>query len=98
MWISTVTYNTAALRELDPVDALALFQTIATKKEELKVLDGGGLAVPGHEPPAELDSIDPTTGDKTIKRAWNTESAAREFATFADTASEHVTATVEEQV
>ena len=98
MWISTVTYNSAALRALDPADALALFQTIAAKKEELKVADGGGLGIPGYEPPAELDTIDPAAGTKTIKRAWNTESAAREFASFADAASEYITASVEEQV
>lgn len=98
MWISTLVYNVTALRALDPQDAQALIQTISDKKEQLKVVDGAGLAVPGYEPPAELDSIDLTTGTKTIKRAWNTESAAREFASFADAASEHITATAEEQI
>lgn len=98
MWLTTVTYNTTALRELDTDIVISILQSMGAKRNELAATDGGGNGVEGFRAPDSQDNIDPTTTTVVVKRLWNTESAAQELANFANAASEHIIATVEEQV
>lgn len=95
MWISTVTYNMIGLQGLDLDVANGIRLAISDKRDILKTIDQAGTALPGFEAPG---IIDPNVATYVVKRAWNTESAAREFVDFVNTLSEFVTATVEEQI
>lgn len=98
MWLTTVTYDLVGIRESDPGITLPIFQSIGVKRNELAATDGSGNGVEGFRAPDSFDNIDPTITTVVVKRLWNTELAAQEFANFADAASEHITVTVEEQV
>jgi hypothetical protein len=95
MWLTTITYDSIGLRTLDPSVFANMIMSIQDKKTILKSIDNAGHAVPGFDAPSQ---IDPNVDTVIIKRLWNTESAAREFASFVDAASEFITVTVEEQV
>lgn len=97
MWLTTVTYDLVGIRALE-LDAVPLIESIGAKKEELKVVDGHGVSVAGFSAPDSHEDIEPTATTLVIKRLWNTEAAALEFVIFLNAASEHITATVEEQV
>jgi len=96
MWITTITYDSAGLLTISPEDFDQIRVSIENKKNTLRLTDGAGNSIPGFEKP-QIDNIDPSA-PVVIKRSWNTESAAREFASFVDAASEFITVTVEEQV
>lgn len=98
MWLSVVTYDLAGFRTLSPEMIHLIFQSIGAKRTELAAIDGGGGGVEGFRAPGNLSDIAPTVNTFVIKRAWNTESAAQEFANFADAASEYITSTIEDQV
>lgn len=96
MWITTITYDSAGLLTISPEDFEQIRVSIEDKKNTLKSIDGAGNSIPGFEKP-QIGTIDPSS-PVVIKRGWNTESAAREFANFADAASEFIVVSVEEQV
>ena len=95
MWLTTITYDSIGLRTLDPSVFADIVSSLQDKKTILKSIDNAGHAVPGFDSPSQ---VDPNVDTVVIKRLWNTESAAREFASFADAASEFITVSVEEQV
>lgn len=98
MWLTTVTLDLVGIRALAPEISYPIIQSIIVKRLELRAIDGKGGYLPGSPELDSLDSIDPTQTTLVVKRVWNTESAALEFVTFLNAASEHITATVEEQV
>lgn len=94
MWLSVLTYDLVGLRSADQAISGAVLESIRTKRQELGAIDGAGSAILGDVQPEE---IDPAATTHVIKRAWNSESSARDFADFADAASEFITSSVEEQ-
>lgn len=98
MWLTTVTLDLVGIRALAPEISYSIIQSIVAKRQELRDIDGKGGYLPGSPELDPIDSIDPTQTTLVVKRVWNTELAAQELVDFLNAASEHVTATVEEQV
>lgn len=97
MWLTTVTYDLVAIRALG-ANAAQMIQRISAKKDELKVIDGHGTSIPEFPAPDTPDAVDPTATTLVVKREWNTEAAAQEFANFVNAESDHITATFEELI
>jgi len=96
MWLSITTIDRVAINASPHLVDLS---AINDKKQELKAIDGAGGSIAGWAAPDDPSTIPPDTKTFVIKRAWNTQSAAQEFADFVnETGSNIVVATVEEQV
>jgi hypothetical protein len=98
MWITTVNYNASMIREsTDLPNILDTFQQIRQKRSDLQAVDLAGDTLPEFpEIPVNEVPLDATT--IVIKRAWNQETSAREFADFINQLSEFASAIVEEQI
>ena len=97
MWITTVTYDLAAIRAMDGVESNSMLMSIGQKKEELKAIDGGGISTAEYPAPDDVNTISLDETTKIIKRVWNLESSAQAFVDHFVSLS-GVTATLEEQV
>ena len=98
MWITAITYDLAALRQLSDEDIANIVVPILSKKDELKAIDGGGdstLEYPA--PPFSLMEIPLDQTTLVIKRAWNQETSAQAFVDHFNGVS-HITAVLEGQV
>jgi hypothetical protein len=98
MWITTTQVDLVALRNLDSTDRAAVFLPISQKKNELQNVDGNGRSIPGFESIESLNDVSLDAETHTVKRSWNTESAAQEFALFVNSINGPFVATVEEQI
>ena len=96
MWINNITLNLTALRELSGAENIELLGLISSKKQELREADGGGDSVPGYSAPEQFSEIPLNVTTLVIKRVWNTEAAATEFANFINATTELISSTVEE--
>lgn len=98
MWITTITYDVAVLREMDDAEQLAHFTSIQNKKTEIREgsSDNDGLPVDGYSLPGHIDDIPFAQASLLIKRSWSNEAKARLFAEHFDNLDWAI-ATVEEQ-
>ena len=96
MWITTITYDLAAIRQLGEDNFIILMTSIQTKKDELKAVDGGGESTAEHPAPTDYNDIPIDQTTLIIKRAWNQPTNAQAFVDHCAGIS-HVTATLEEQ-
>jgi hypothetical protein len=97
MWISTITLDLVVAQAEAP-ETVSAFDRIVQKKKELQTVDGAGNSIPGFELRRMLDPSYQEQPTIEIKRAWNTQAAAEEFVNFANSATDCITGTVEEQV
>ena len=99
MWITTITIDLVAVRNLTEEEQHTVLLSIRDKKNELRQDPTvGGEGVLPFGPVDNLADLPPDQTTLVIKRQWTSETVAREFATFADAAADFITATVEEQV
>jgi hypothetical protein len=96
MWITTVTYDLAAIRQLSEGDSVNLTTSIQSKKNELKAIDGGGESTAEYPAVDDLSTIPFDQVTLIIKRAWNQPTNAQAFVDHCAGLG-HVTATLEEQ-
>ena len=98
MWITTVNYNASMIREsADESNILNTFEQIRQKKRDLQAVDLAGLPLPEF-PAIPINEIPLDSTTIVIKRAWNQEISAREFADFINQLTEFASAMVEEQI
>ncbi len=97
MWITTVTYDLAAMRALDDADRNNYLKVIQDKKDELQLIDNAGNSIPEYAAPDDHNDIPVDQSTLTIKRAWNQEANAQAFIDHV-IGLDWVTATLEEQV
>ena len=97
MWITTVTYDLVAIRQLSTADSISLMKSIEDKKNELKAIDGAGGSTADYPAPTDYDSIPFDQAALIIKRVWNQQTNAQAFVDHIAGIS-HVTATLQEQV
>ena len=96
MWITAITYDLTAIRQLSDDNFIILMTSIRTKKDELKAVDGGGESTAEHPAPTDFNSIPVDQTTLIVKRAWNQQTNAQAFIDHCAGHS-HVTATLEEQ-
>jgi hypothetical protein len=96
MWITTVTSDLFAIRALDEVDAIALYESIQSKKNELRAIDGAGNSTAEYPAVDDYSTIPLDQASLIVKRAWNQQTNAQAFVDHLAGIS-HVTATLEEQ-
>lgn len=98
MWITTVTYNMAAVRAMTEIEKTSIFQTTVDKIRELRSNpSAGGSTVTGFEAP-DFNAVSPETASVIVKRTWNTQVVAQEFVDFLNSVHSCASATLEEQV
>lgn len=97
MWITVITSDIVAIRSLDPAVLGPAIDLIRQKKGELQDLDGNGKSMSGFVAPDRFDEIAPDSSILTVKRAWNNESYAQQFADFVNDSNIPITAVVEAQ-
>ena len=98
MWITTVNYNASMIREsTDLPNILDTFQQIRQKRSDLQAVDLAGNTLPEF-PEIPFNEVPPDATTIVIKRAWNQETSAQEFADFINQLTEFASATVEEQI
>ncbi len=97
MWITTVTYDLAAIRAMDDTERTSMLTSIGQKKEELKAIDGAGTSTTEYPAPDDVNTISLDETTKIVKRVWSLESSAQAFVDHFVGFS-GVTATLEEQV
>jgi len=96
MWITTVTFDLVAIRQLGEGEFTSLQSSINNKKNELKAIDGAGESTSEYPAPIDYNNIPLDQTTLIVKRAWNQQTNAQAFvdhiAAFSD-----ITATLEEQ-
>jgi hypothetical protein len=98
MWITTVNYNVSMIREsADEANILNTFEQIRQKRHDLQAVDLAGNSLPEF-PAISINEIPLDATTIVIKRAWNQETSAREFADFINQLTEFASAIVEEQI
>jgi hypothetical protein len=97
MWIATVTtdINVLAQNSESHAEATALIQQ---KTTQLKEIDGNGQGIPGFENPDWWSTPVSELENRIIKRTWNTQSAATEYASFLQNLNIGFSVSIEEQV
>ena len=96
MWITTVTYDMVAIRQLSESDATSFITSMRSKKDELKAIDGAGESTAEYPAVDDLNTIPFDQAALIIKRVWNQQTNAQAFVDHIAGLS-HVTATLEEQ-
>ena len=96
MWITTITYDLTAIRQLRDSDFSWLMGSIQNKKDEIKTADGAGESTAEYPAPTHYNNIPLDQTTLTVKRAWNQQTNAQAFVDHIAGLS-HVTATLEEQ-
>jgi hypothetical protein len=80
MWITTVTYS-AEQAQFESVESVTDgILAINSIRDQLAAVDGNGEPVPGFEPPSSV--VSGNFQSTTVKRYWNTETAAQDFVNF----------------
>lgn len=99
MWVTTINIDLGAFYALDASSRFSAFSAMQEKRAELRATDGGGDSHNGAGIPDPVNGVsamvDAETTPSVIKRAWNTQAAADEFAAFVG-AYDFNTVTVEE--
>jgi len=97
MWITTIAYDLAAIRQLGEGEFTSLQSSINNKKNELKAIDGGGESTLEYPAPIDYNNIPLDQTTLIVKRAWNQQASAQAFVDHFAVISQ-ITATLEEQV
>lgn len=99
MWVTTTTIDLNSFYALDRATRSSAFVAMQEKRQLLKEADGGGDSYNGLGIPESINGsspmVDAATTPSVVKRAWNTQAAADEFAAFLST-YDFNTVTVEE--
>jgi len=97
MWITAVTYDLVALRQMSGEDVVNMLSLIQSKKDELKAIDGAGNSTAEYPNPDNYSDVPLDQTTLVVKRAWNHETNAQAFVDHLSGIS-HVIAVLEGQV
>ena len=97
MWITTVTFDLTAIRQLSEDNFIILMTSIRTKKNELKAIDGAGVSTAEYPAIDDLSTIPFDQATVIVKRVWNQQTNAQAFVDYVSV-FEWATATLEQQV
>lgn len=79
MWITTITYDLVAIRQLSDSNIASLIRSIQNKKDELKAIDGAGGSTPEYPANDNLSTIPFDQATSIVKRSWNQQANAQAF-------------------
>ena len=96
MWVTTLTYDLVAIRQLSNSDIASMISSIQNKKDELRAIDGAGASTAEYPVPTDYNNIPLDQTTLIVKRAWNQQVNAQAFADHF-TGISQVTVTLEEQ-
>ena len=91
MWITTVTYDMLAIRELNEIESNIMSESIRLKKRELQGVDGTSE----YPVVTEFDNYKHEHATVILKKTWNQKINAQAFVDYLANFS-HITATLEE--
>ena len=98
MWITTITYDLVAIRQLSESDFASFMGPIQNKKNELRDADGHGLCTTEYPAPTDYNDIPIDQTTWTVQRAWIQQTNAQAFVDYFAGVNHIITATLEEQV